>query len=68
MAGHGEHGELTFTRDQKSIMILRLPRTPSLNLDGLLTIEVSGRICGNPGKACFHSDVLKHHSQAGRID
>jgi GNAT superfamily N-acetyltransferase len=44
LAGRGENGELTFTPDQKGIMILRLPRTPSLNLDGLLTIEVSGRI------------------------
>jgi hypothetical protein len=44
LAGRGENGELVFTPDQKGVMILRLPRTPSLNLDGLLTIEVSGRI------------------------
>ena len=44
LAGHEENGELTFTPDQQGIMILRLPKTPALNLDGLLTIEVSGRI------------------------
>lgn len=44
LAGRGENGELTLTPDEKTIMILRLPRTPSLNLEGLLTIEISGRI------------------------
>ena len=45
LAGREADGELSFTPEQKgNIMILRLPRTPALNLDGLLTIEVSGRI------------------------
>jgi GNAT superfamily N-acetyltransferase len=44
LAGRGEHGDLTFTPDQTGIMILRLPRTPPLNLDGLLSIEIGGRI------------------------
>jgi GNAT superfamily N-acetyltransferase len=44
LAGRGENGDLTYTPDQKGIMILHLPRTPALNLDGLLTIEISGRI------------------------
>lgn len=36
--------ELIPTPDQKGIMILRLPRTPQLDLDSLLTIEYQGRI------------------------
>lgn len=44
LAGRKEDGDLTYTPDERSIMILRLPRTPTLNLDGLLTIEISGRI------------------------
>jgi len=36
--------ELLPTPDQKGIMILRLARTPPLNLDGLLVIEYDGRI------------------------
>lgn len=44
LAGRGENGDLIFTPEQEGIMILRLPRTPSLNLDGLLTIEIGGRI------------------------
>jgi GNAT superfamily N-acetyltransferase len=44
LAGRDKDGKLTFTPDQKGIMILRLPQTPALNLDGLLTIEMSGRI------------------------
>ncbi len=36
--------ELIPTPDQTGIMILRLPRTPPLDLDSLLTIEVQGRI------------------------
>jgi aminoglycoside 2'-N-acetyltransferase I len=44
LAGRGENDELVFTPEQQGIMILRLPHTPPLNLDGLLTIEISGRI------------------------
>jgi aminoglycoside 2'-N-acetyltransferase I len=36
--------ELIPTPDQKGILILRLPRTPQLDLDSLLTIEYQGRI------------------------
>jgi aminoglycoside 2'-N-acetyltransferase I len=36
--------EIILTPDQKGIMILRLPRTPQLDLDSLLTIEYQGRI------------------------
>ena len=36
--------ELLPTPDQKGIMILRLVRTPPLNLDGSLTVEYDGRI------------------------
>jgi aminoglycoside 2'-N-acetyltransferase I len=44
LAGRGESG-LVPTPDQTGIMILRLPRTPPLDLEGLLTIEVQpGRI------------------------
>jgi aminoglycoside 2'-N-acetyltransferase I len=43
LAGRGEEG-LIPTPDQQGIMILRLPRTPPLDLDSLLTIEVQGRI------------------------
>jgi hypothetical protein len=32
------------TPDQDGVMILRLPRTPPLDLDGLLSIHVQGRI------------------------
>jgi len=38
LAGRAEHG-LIPTPDQTGVMILRLPRTPGLNLDSLLTIE-----------------------------
>ena len=38
LAGRGADG-LIPTPDQKGVMILRLPKTPPLNLDGLLTIE-----------------------------
>ena len=38
LAGRGTNG-LIPTPDQKGVMILRLPKTPPLNLDGLLTIE-----------------------------
>ncbi len=41
LAGRGEHG-LIPTPDQKGIMVLRLPRTPELDFDGLLTIEDQG--------------------------
>ncbi len=44
LAGRGENGELTYTPNETGVMILRLHRTPALNLDSLLTIEVSGRI------------------------
>jgi aminoglycoside 2'-N-acetyltransferase I len=44
LAGRSEAG-LVPTQDQKGIMILRLPRTPELNLEVLLTIECQpGRI------------------------
>ncbi len=43
LAGRSEDG-LIPTPDQQGIMILRLPRTPELNLDSLLTVEVQGRI------------------------
>lgn len=43
LAGRGEEG-LILTPDQEGIMILRLPRTPALDLESLLTIEVQGRI------------------------
>jgi aminoglycoside 2'-N-acetyltransferase I len=36
--------ELLPTPDQKGIMILRLARTPPLDLDSLLVIEYAGRI------------------------
>jgi aminoglycoside 2'-N-acetyltransferase I len=36
--------ELLPTPDQKGIMILRLARTPALDVDGSLTIEYDGRI------------------------
>jgi aminoglycoside 2'-N-acetyltransferase I len=36
--------ELIPTPDQKGILILRLARTPALDLDGSLTIEYDGRI------------------------
>jgi aminoglycoside 2'-N-acetyltransferase I len=36
--------ELLPTPDQKGIMILRLARTPALDLDSLLVIEYAGRI------------------------
>ncbi len=38
LAGRGKDG-LIPTPDQRGVMILRLPKTPPLNLDGLLTIE-----------------------------
>ncbi len=38
LAGRGKQG-LIPTPQQRGIMILRLPKTPLLNLDGLLTIE-----------------------------
>lgn len=44
LAGRGADG-LVPTPEQRGILILRLPRTPPLNLDGLLTIECqAGRI------------------------
>jgi GNAT superfamily N-acetyltransferase len=44
LAGRAEHG-LVPTPDQSGILILRLPRTPALDLDSLLTIECQpGRI------------------------
>jgi aminoglycoside 2'-N-acetyltransferase I len=43
LAGRSDEG-LIPTPEQTGIMILRLPTTPELNLDSLLTIEVSGRI------------------------
>jgi hypothetical protein len=41
LAGRGEHG-LIPTPEQQGVMILRLPQTPLLDLDGLLTIEDQG--------------------------
>jgi aminoglycoside 2'-N-acetyltransferase I len=38
LAGRGKDG-LIPTPDQRGVMVLRLPKTPPLNLDGLLTIE-----------------------------
>ena len=38
MAGRAERG-LVATPDQQGVLILRLPRTPDLDLDRLLTIE-----------------------------
>jgi len=38
LAGRSEQG-LIRTPEQKGVMILRLARTPALNLDGELTIE-----------------------------
>jgi len=44
-AGRAPDGQLTPTPDQQTIMILRLPITPPLDLDRLLTIETqTGRI------------------------
>jgi aminoglycoside 2'-N-acetyltransferase I len=44
-AGRSPDGQLTPTPDQQNIMILRLPHTPPLDLDRLLTIEMqTGRI------------------------
>ncbi len=43
LAGRRE-GELIPTPDQTGIMILRLPGTPPLDLDSLLTIKYQGRI------------------------
>jgi aminoglycoside 2'-N-acetyltransferase I len=44
LAGRSEQGVIP-TPEQKGIMILRLPQTPVLNLDGKLTIECqAGRI------------------------
>lgn len=41
LAGRSEEG-VTPTPEQKGIMILRLERTPALDLDGALTIECQG--------------------------
>ena len=41
LAGRGAEG-LIPTPDQHGVMILRLPKTPTLKLDGLLTIEDQG--------------------------
>jgi aminoglycoside 2'-N-acetyltransferase I len=38
LAGRGEHG-LIPTPEQRGVMVHRLPRTPALDLDALLTIE-----------------------------
>ena len=44
LAGRSEQGKIP-TPDQTGVMILRLPQTPTLNLDGELTIECqAGRI------------------------
>jgi len=38
LAGRSDHG-LIPTPEQRGVMVLRLPQTPQLDLDGLLTIE-----------------------------
>lgn len=43
LAGRGAQGRVP-TPDQEGIMILRLPATPPLDLDGSLSIEIEGRI------------------------
>lgn len=43
LAGRGPDG-LVPTPDQTGIMILRLPRTPPLDVDGTLTIQIDQRI------------------------
>ena len=43
LAGRSQTG-LVPTPEQKGVMILRLPQTPPLDLDRLLTVEVAGRI------------------------
>ena len=40
----GRSGEELIPTPGEGVMILRLPRTPALDLDGLLTVEVQGRI------------------------
>lgn len=45
LAGRSASGELVATPEQKGVMVLRLARTPPLDLAGLLTIECqTGRI------------------------
>lgn len=43
LGGRSEQG-IVPTPEQKGVMILRLPRTPPLKLDGRLTIEQAGRV------------------------
>lgn len=43
LAGRGAEG-LVPTPEQEGILVLRLPHTPALDLDSLLTIEIDGRI------------------------
>ena len=38
LAGRDQHG-LTFTPEQRGVMVLRLPSTPEVDLESLLTIE-----------------------------
>jgi aminoglycoside 2'-N-acetyltransferase I len=40
----GRSGDELIPTPGEGVMILRLPRTPALDLDGLLTVEVQGRI------------------------
>ncbi|RLT34523.1 MAG: GNAT family N-acetyltransferase [Chloroflexi bacterium] len=44
LAGRESDGQIVPTPEQTGILILRLPHTPALNLDSLLTIEIDGRI------------------------
>lgn len=44
LAGRESDGTLVHAPEQTGILILRLPRTPPLNLEGQLTIEIDGRI------------------------
>jgi aminoglycoside 2'-N-acetyltransferase I len=39
LAGRGDGGELIPTPEQQGVMVLPLPRTPTIDLDALLTIE-----------------------------
>jgi GNAT superfamily N-acetyltransferase len=44
LAGRHENGDLVPTPEQTGVMILRLPGTPPLKLDGSLTMRIDGRI------------------------
>jgi len=44
LAGRESDGQIVPTPEQTGILILRLPHTPALDLDSLLTIEIDGRV------------------------